>query len=336
MRTNTGLTMLFSVAAFGQSAPKVQTFPLSDTKGLVARNVTVEAADYKGRKAVRLTTDSPNGGFALLPGADFQDGMIEADFALKINAPPGARMPGFTGIAFRARPDASRCEMFYVRPGNSHAGDQAMRNHSVQYVSEPDYGWYRLRREWPFIYETHADLSPETWTHIKIEVAGRGAKLYMNGSAQPSLVVDGMKGEDLRGAVALWGYASEEAYFSNVRITNTAPEGVKNGADAAGAWQVRFNTDAGGFGGTLRLTRDGGKLTGTWSGSLGGDLPIAGTWRDGYIEVTFAGEWTKEMQMGAPGKSTVTMAGWIDGDAGKGRMKVEGRADGQWAATRKQ
>ena len=27
-----------------------------------------------------------------------------------------------------------------------------------------------------------------------------------------------------------------------------------------------------------------------------------------------------------------TFAGWIDGDSAKGRVKVEGRADGRWAA----
>src|SRR5205807_2553922 len=124
-------------------------------------------------------------GFALLRGSDFQDGTIEADIALKITTPPGVRMPGFVGIAFRARPDASRYELFYLRPGNSHAEDQAMRNHVVQYTSEPDFGWYKLRREWPWVYESHAELQTETWTKVKIEVKGRVAKIYLNGSEQP-------------------------------------------------------------------------------------------------------------------------------------------------------
>ena len=59
-------------------------------------------------------------------------------------------MPGFIGIVFRARPDASHYEMFYLRPGNSLSEDQAMRNHSVQYVSAPGFDWYKLRREWPW------------------------------------------------------------------------------------------------------------------------------------------------------------------------------------------
>ena len=112
-------------AGFGQAAPDAQTFALSDTKDLVLLNVKAEAVEYKGRKAVRLTKDAQKDGFALLRGTDFQDGTIEADIALKITTPPGVRMPGFVGIAFRARPDASRYELFYLRPGNSHAEDQA-------------------------------------------------------------------------------------------------------------------------------------------------------------------------------------------------------------------
>jgi hypothetical protein len=35
-------------------------------------------------------------------------------------------------------------------------------------------------------------------------------------SDQPGLVVDGLKGEDLRGGIALWGFPEEEAYFSGL------------------------------------------------------------------------------------------------------------------------
>jgi len=176
------LAILLACASFGfaQDASNVQTLALSDIKDLVLLNVKADAIEYKGRKAVRLTTEK--GGFAVLRGTDFQDGTIEADIALKLTTPPGVRMPGFVGIAFRGRPDTSRYELFYLRPGNASADDQAMRNHSVQYVSEPDFGWYKLRREWPSVYEAYADLKLETWTKVRVEIKGRSAKLYLNGS----------------------------------------------------------------------------------------------------------------------------------------------------------
>ena len=216
------IAVLSSTCLLAETPARVQTFPLRDTTGLVAPKVKTEAVKYLGRECVRITIDGEdNEGVALLPGTDFQDGVIEADIALKITTPPGVRYPGFVGIAFRARPDASHYDLFYLRPGNSSSADQAQRNHSVQYSAEPDFGWYRLRREWPSVYESHADLAFETWTKVKIEVAGRAAKLYLNGSDKPSLVIDGMKGEDLHGAVGLWGFTNEEAYFSNVRITRS-------------------------------------------------------------------------------------------------------------------
>jgi hypothetical protein len=315
----------------------VQAFPLRDTAGLIAPKVKTEAVKYLGRECVRITVEGEDqAGLALLPGTDFQDGVIEADIALKITTPPGVRYPGFVGIAFRVRPDASHYELFYLRPGNSGAADQSMRNHAVQYVSEPGFGWYRLRREWPWVYESHAELAFEVWTKLRIEVVGRAAKLYLNGSASPSLVVDGLKGEDLHGAVGLWGFTDEEAHFSNVRITPAMPQNLKNGSEVAGSWEMQYSSDAGGMRALMELHRAGNVLTGTWSGPLGKDRAITGTWRNGYVELSFAGEWPKEARRGSPGPVNAFLTGWIDGDSGKGRMRVEGHSDGAWVAKRKE
>lgn len=331
------VTLLAATSLFAQAPARVQTFPLRDTTGLIAPKVKTEAVKYLGRASVRITMKGDDhDGLVMLPGTDFQDGVIEADIALKSTMAPGIRFPGFVGIAFRVRPDTSHFELFYLRPGNSEAADQAMRNHSVQYSSEPDFGWYRLRREWPSAYESHAELAMETWTKVRIEVAGRAAKLYLNGSAKPSLVVDGLKGEDLRGGVGLWGYTTEEAYFSNVRITPATPQNLKNESDVAGSWTMKYSSDAGGMDAQMELHRDGNNVTGTWSGPLGDRCAITGTWRNGYVELSFPGEWPKESRQGTPGHANAFLIGWIDGDSAKGRMRVEARADGVWTAKRKE
>jgi len=113
---------------FGLPTLNAQIFALTDTTALVPVNVKAASVEYKGRKAVLITRDPQvqKDGFALLKGVDFQDGSIEGEMALKITAPPppGLRSsPGFIGVAFRARPDASHYELFYVRPGNSTSDD---------------------------------------------------------------------------------------------------------------------------------------------------------------------------------------------------------------------
>jgi hypothetical protein len=327
-------TLVLSTLA---GSARAQEFPLTDTTALVADGVPVDAAEFLGRKAVRIVKPeqgSEGAGFVPLRGVDFQDGTIEADVAVKITRTPADSMPGFIGIAFRTGPAAAAYDLFYVRPGLARADDQAARNHVAQYTAAPTYGWYELRRAWPWVYESHADLRLDGWTHMKIDVAGRVARLYLNGSTQPTLVVDGLKGEKLRGGVALFGFRGEEAYFSNVRVTAATPQPIANGSDAAGTWQVTLSTDAGPFEGRLQLQRQGGALSGTWSGALGADRPVTGTWRDGYVELRFIAQWPKEAGIGAPGDAAATLAGWIDGDAGKGRGSVDGRADGQWSATR--
>lgn len=307
-----------------------QNFTLSDLNDLTVTGGKAETVEYQGRKAICLTT-SKEDSFAFLKGIQFQDGTIEADIAIKILTPPGVRMPGFVGIAFRASTDASHYDMFYLRPRNSHAEDQAMRNHSVQYVAAPGFDWYKLRRKWPWLYESYTDLHPEGWNKVKIDVHGRIAKLYLDGSENPSLVVNGLKGEDLRGSVALWGYSGEEAYFSNVKVIPAQAEALTNDGEVSGTWAVKFASDYGAGEGSMDLHRDGNAVKGTWSGAFGKDQPVSGTWRNGYVELTFNGTWPGDK----PAPVTATMAGWVDGDAANGRMKVEDRSDGQWTAVRK-
>ena len=332
-----GIAVLSIVIAKEPTAA-AKTFPLADATGLTAHNVKFEPVTYLGRKAIRMTTvtQGDDAGFALLPDTDLENGTIEVDLAVKILTPPGTRMPGFTGVLFRAKPDGSAYEVFYLRPKNALSENQSMRNHAVQYCAEPGYGWYKLRREWPFVYESYAEIEPETWTHLKIEVAGRVARVYVNGATKPNLVVDGLKGGSLHGAIGLWGYAREESYFSNLKITPAAAGNIKNGSDASGTWDVKIGTDAIGFETSLSLTRDGNKVSGTvGTTEPGKTAPVTGTWRDGYVELSFPFEWPEGMSDGAPGQTKAFMDGWIDGDAAKGRIRVDGRADGMWTGERK-
>jgi hypothetical protein len=325
------VALLALAAGVGPQAgeiPGAQVFKFANIDGIRERGVTVSTGEYRGRKALRVVQPTRGEGYAVLRDVNFQDGVIEADVAIEITRPlfPGA--PGFGGIAFRARDDVSGYELFYLRPGNATSPDQAKRNHSVQYVAEPGFGWPLLRRAWPSVYEAYAPLEAGAWTHLKIEVTGRDAKLFINRAPQPTLIVQGLKGEDLAGHVALWGFPGQTTWFSNLRITHAKPAAVSNGGEAAGEWRAKAVTDAVPMEGTLKLTREAETLVGSWTGTFGNDLPVKGRWRNGYVEIEFEGIFPANPAMGPAGPAAVTLAGWIDGDAMNGRVRVTNRAEG--------
>jgi len=132
----------------------------------------------------------------------------------------GAR--GFVGISFRTSDDGSKYECFWIRPTNGRADNQLRRNHSTQYASYPEYPWNRLRQESPGVYESYADLEAGVWTKLKIVVDGVHARLFINGAAQPALVVNDLKHGVTEGKVGLWIGSEADAYFSNLKITPAA------------------------------------------------------------------------------------------------------------------
>jgi hypothetical protein len=75
-----------------------------------------------------------------------------------------------------------------------------------------------LREENPGVYESYADVEEDTWTRIKITVAGDKARFYVNGAEQPTLIVNALKLGASQGQIALWVGTDTEAYFSNLTV----------------------------------------------------------------------------------------------------------------------
>jgi hypothetical protein len=194
-----------------------QTLPLTSPKGIVLTDVKPEFVDYKGRKALHVIETTGKGEhFAMIEGSDFQDGTIEVDLVGQPRKGADESARGFIGIGFRI--DENRGEVLYLRPTNARADDQLRRNHSTQYVSIPDWPWQRLRKESPGVYESWVDMEPGAWTHMKVEVSGSKARLYVNGSTQPALIVNDLKLGSRRGKVALWVGPDTDACFSKLKI----------------------------------------------------------------------------------------------------------------------
>jgi hypothetical protein len=189
--------------------------------------VTADVGTYRGRRAIHMVNDDsmiadgdPAGGqaLAILRKSNLRDGSITLDVVAwpRQGARPDTR--GFVGVAFHVQNRGAQFEAFYLRFTNGRAEDQLRRNHAAQYVSEPEFPWYRLRREDPGEYESYVDIEQEAWTRIKLVVQGSTARLYVNGAAQPCLIVHDLKLGAVDGPVALWNGADTEAYFSNLHI----------------------------------------------------------------------------------------------------------------------
>jgi hypothetical protein len=218
----------FMVLNAGGQATKGRTnvLRLDSMEGLETVNTKAEIVMYRGRRALHLAaaqnheTDRDSM-VALVGGTDFKDGTIEAEVA---GVPIAAMDPtarGFVGVEFRALEHGARAENIYLRPTNGRADDQLRRNHSVQYESLPEFPWHRLREEAPGIYESYVDLEAGAWTKMRIEVAGTKARLYVNGAAQPCLIVNDLKLGGVRGQIGLWAHIATDAYFSNLKVTQT-------------------------------------------------------------------------------------------------------------------
>jgi hypothetical protein len=213
--------LLIGVGASGGQAPP-QPARLALDK-LELHNVKAEPVTYLGRSAMRVSDAGPQdlddaGRFAVVPRSNLQDGAIEVDIAgdTASQAPPQLR--GFVGIAFRMTSDRSHFECFYLRPKNGRAEDQLQRNHSAQYISMPGFGWQKLRSETPGSYESYVDLVPGQWTHLRIQVAGSRARLYINRARQPTLIVNDLKQPTVSGAIALWVGPGTIAHFSDLEV----------------------------------------------------------------------------------------------------------------------
>jgi hypothetical protein len=217
------LTSIIAAVVLGISMAQAQPIDLAKAT-LQAVNVSSSTNKILGRSAVRVTKDPAikafdEATFVKLVGTDFTNGTIEVEVLSRLlqDAPDFAR--GFIGVAFRINAANSRFESFYVRPTNGRAEDQLRRNGATQYFSYPDFKFDRLRKEAPGKYESYADMTLNEWIAMKIVVQDDKAKLYLNGSAQPVLVVNDLKhGANSSGAIGLWVDVGTEGYFSNLRV----------------------------------------------------------------------------------------------------------------------
>jgi hypothetical protein len=157
-------------------------------------------------------------GVAWLVGSDFADGTITIELR-------GANKPGqsFVGLAFRGVDDTT-FDAVYFRAFNFQNPDPVRRAHAVQYISMPQFGWEKLRNEFPGKYEAAVNPvpDPDGWFHARIVVADRKVSVFVNDATEPSLVITELT-ERRGGLIGLWVGNGSAGDFANLTITPRTP-----------------------------------------------------------------------------------------------------------------
>lgn len=158
--------------------------------------------------------------FVKLSDLKLENGSVEVKVLSRLlpTAPPFAR--GFIGLAYRINAENSAYESIYIRPTNGRADDQIRRNHSIQYYAYSDYKFDRLRKEFPELYETYADMGLDEWITMRIEFQAKSAKLFLNDQEQPAFLVKEMLGTSATGSIGLWVEIGTEGFFKDLKVEN--------------------------------------------------------------------------------------------------------------------
>ena len=160
-------------------------------------------AEYQGRKCLYL-----DGGAAIVKDLEMRDGVIDVDVAT-------TAIRGFSGIDFRLSEDGAFAERFYFRQHESGQAD------ALQYTPVLNTG-----ADWQIYngpgFTGAADIPKNVWFHMRLEVAGAQAKLYLKDMDKPALVMSDLKSGRQKGGVALY-VLTGATYFSNFEFRETPP-----------------------------------------------------------------------------------------------------------------
>ena len=196
--------ILAGISAATLSAAQAQTSQALSVPADSSRWELQEQAkvtEYQGRKSLLL-----NGGAATLKDFEMRDGVIDVDVAT-------TAIRGFFGIQFRLDKDGSNGEWIYLRPHNSGLPD------ALQYTPVLNTG-----ANWQIYngagFTAAVDIPRDVWFHLRVEVVGAQAKLYVRDMDKPALVMTDLKSGLQKGQVALHVLAGA-TYFSNFEIRTT-------------------------------------------------------------------------------------------------------------------
>lgn len=155
-------------------------------------------------------------GSAFLKNVEFQNGVIEVDMAFD-------ETRAFGGIVFRMKMTGDY-EQFYIRPHKSRFPD------ALQYTPV-----FKGLSSWQLYsgdgFTAVAEIPWDQWIHVKLEVSGTQARVYLDHAEKPALVVHDLKHGLTSGIVGLIAPNTGQIHFANFRcqmdndlVFNAPPE----------------------------------------------------------------------------------------------------------------
>lgn len=172
-----------------------------DINSLLKGNKLIKA--YPRQTVTEVTDGSKKGltsdGILWLKNVDFKTGTVDIDLRGR-----DVFQQSFLGIAFHGI-DTTTNDVIYFRPFNFQSDDTLRRKHTVQYISEPDFPWDKLRKEHPLVYENAVNPFPEAtaWFHARIVINANNVVVYVDHSVKPSLTVKKLNNRR-SGLIGLW------------------------------------------------------------------------------------------------------------------------------------
>jgi hypothetical protein len=196
------VAVLFEFAAVCQT-PQTVSVPADSPRWDLQQGARV--TDYLGRKCLAI-----DGGAAVLKDFEIRDGVLDVDVATTAKR-------GFFGFDVRIDKAGANYEEIYLRQHKSGLPD------AMQYTPVLNTG-----RNWQLFngpgFTGAVDIPRDEWFHLRLELAGAQAKLYVKDMNQPALVMSDLKSGVQKGQIALY-VLTGATYFSNfeVRTTPDAP-----------------------------------------------------------------------------------------------------------------
>jgi hypothetical protein len=190
-----GLPFIAASMAAQQSVPIPPDSPRWELEG------QAKATEYQGRKCLSL-----DGAAAVVKDFEIRDGVIDVDIAT-----PAKR--GFFGIQFRMADNGANGEWVYLRQHKSGLPD------AMQYTPVLNTG-----ANWQIYngpgFTGAVDIPKDEWFHLRLEVTGAQARLFVKDMDKPALVMNDLKSGVQKGVVALY-VLTGATYFSNFEVRST-------------------------------------------------------------------------------------------------------------------